>query len=77
VPVSKCPQLDNVLANLELMPLKLNIRKSDSVGARQTDLLMKLQAAGLLELRVGLVSFVVRPLAIVRRRLHAASDVIT
>ncbi|MGH8048245.1 MAG: hypothetical protein ACREKL_13465 [Chthoniobacterales bacterium] len=48
VPVSKCPQLDNVLANLELMPLKLNIRKSASIGQRQRDLLIKFESAGLL-----------------------------
>jgi hypothetical protein len=48
VPVSKCPRLDNVLANLELMPLKLNMRKSARFGQRQWDLLEKFTSAGLL-----------------------------
>ncbi|MGH8047282.1 MAG: hypothetical protein ACREKL_08545 [Chthoniobacterales bacterium] len=36
-----------MLANLELMPLKLNIRKSASVGQRQRDLLEKFESTGL------------------------------
>jgi len=48
VPLSKCPRLDNVLANLELMPLKLNMRKGARIGQRQRDLLGRFEAAGLL-----------------------------
>ena len=48
IPRSKCPSLDNVLANLELMPATLNRRKSDKVGQRQLDLAKKLVRAGLL-----------------------------
>ena len=38
----------NVIANLELMPLRMNESKNDKVGARQLDLARKLNAAGLL-----------------------------
>lgn len=48
IPRSVAPELDNVIANLELMPLTLNQRKGDKVTARQTDLARKLNAAGLL-----------------------------
>jgi hypothetical protein len=42
------PELDNVIANLELMPLRMNESKNDRVGARQTDLARKFNKAGLL-----------------------------
>lgn len=29
------PQLDHVIANLELMPLRMNIGKRDTMGKRQ------------------------------------------
>ena len=48
IPRSIAPELDNVIANLELMPLTLNQRKGNSVTARQTDLARKLHAEGLL-----------------------------
>jgi hypothetical protein len=48
IPRAVAPTLDKVLANLELMPHSLNIRKGAQVGQRQTDLANKLQAAGLL-----------------------------
>lgn len=48
IPRAVAPALDKVLANLELMPHSLNIRKGAKVGQRQTDLANKLQAAGLL-----------------------------
>lgn len=48
IPRSVAPELDNVIANLELMPLKLNMSKSDKVTSRQTDFASKLSAAGLL-----------------------------
>ena len=48
IPRAVAPELDNVIANLELMPLGLNQGKSDSVTERQTDLARKFHAAGLL-----------------------------
>lgn len=47
IPFSVCPELDNVIANLEFMPLKLNQRKSDSVNSRQRSLAVELHKAGL------------------------------
>ena len=41
------PELDNVIANLELMPLRMNERKNAHVGARQRDLAKRLFEAGL------------------------------
>jgi hypothetical protein len=48
IPRSIAPELDNVIANLELMPLSVNQRKGNKVGDRQTSLARKLNAAGLL-----------------------------
>ena len=48
IPRSVCPELDNVLANLELMPMAMNRAKSASVGERQVDMAKKFHAAGLL-----------------------------
>ena len=48
IPRAVAPTLDKVLANLELMPHSLNIRKGAKIGQRQIDLANKLQAAGLL-----------------------------
>ncbi len=48
IPRAVAPTLDKVLANLELMPHSLNIRKGAKVGQRQIDLANKLQAAGFL-----------------------------
>jgi len=53
IPRAVCPELDNVIANLELMPLKLNQKKNNSVGERQVSHAEKLHAAGLLS-REGL-----------------------
>lgn len=50
IPRSKVPQLDNVIANLELMPLKTNAVKSDDFGSRQENLLKVFQDAGLFPL---------------------------
>lgn len=47
VPRALYPQLDNVLANLEMMPMKLNRQKSDSFGQRQEFELRRFQEAGL------------------------------
>lgn len=48
IPRAVCPELDNVIANLELMPLRMNEGKSDRVGPRQLDTARKLHKAGLL-----------------------------
>jgi hypothetical protein len=48
IPRAVCPELDNVIANLELMPLRMNESKNDRVGARQVDLARKFNKAGLL-----------------------------
>ena len=48
IPRAVVPELDNVIANLELMPLRLNQSKNDKIGDRQKDLAGKLHAAGLL-----------------------------
>lgn len=48
VPRAVAPELDNVIANLELMPLKLNEGKKDSIGERQISMAKAFQAAGLL-----------------------------
>jgi len=48
IPRAVVPELDNVIANLEFMPLKMNQSKNDKVGARQLDLARKLHDAGLL-----------------------------
>jgi hypothetical protein len=48
IPRAVCSELDNVIANLELMPLRMNESKNDKIGARQLDLAKKLHSAGLL-----------------------------
>lgn len=48
IPRSVCPELDTTLANLELMPLRMNRAKSNSIGERQMDMAKKFNAAGLL-----------------------------
>jgi hypothetical protein len=48
IPRSVAPELENVIANLELMPLTLNLRKGDKVSDRQTALAKQLHKAGLL-----------------------------
>jgi hypothetical protein len=48
IPRAVVPELDNVIANLELLPLRANEAKNDKVGARQLDLARKLNKAGLL-----------------------------
>ena len=52
IPRAIVPELDNVIANLELMPLRLNQSKSDSIGQRQLDLANKLHAAGSLDPKI-------------------------
>lgn len=48
IPVSAVPEISNCIANLELMPLRANQRKGDTIGPRQRDLARQLHAAGLL-----------------------------
>ena len=48
IPRAVVPELDNVIANLELMPLRMNESKNAKVGERQLALAEKLRAAGLL-----------------------------
>lgn len=48
IPRAVVPELDNVIANLELMPAKLNSAKGDKVGSRQKSLAKQLHQAGLL-----------------------------
>jgi hypothetical protein len=47
IPLSVIPEFDKVIANLELMPLRVNMKKRAGMGERQQDLLKKLRAAGL------------------------------
>jgi hypothetical protein len=42
-PRAVCPELNNVIANFELMPLRMNESKNDRVGARQLDLAPEVQ----------------------------------
>ncbi len=49
VPRSLVPELDNVLANLELMPGRLNRTKGASFGQRQEFELARFRRAGLME----------------------------
>ncbi|HMJ89840.1 MAG TPA: hypothetical protein VK530_08485 [Candidatus Acidoferrum sp.] len=48
IPRTVVPELDHVIANLELMPQRMNSRKNSSIGARQRDLAAKFREAGLL-----------------------------
>ena len=48
IPRSVCPELDNALYNLEMMPLTLNQRKSAKIGQRQIDLAKRWNADSLL-----------------------------
>jgi len=48
VPRARYPQLDNVLANLEMMPMQLNRAKGDKVGQRQQYELGRFRDAGLI-----------------------------
>ena len=53
IPRAVTPELDNVIANLELMPLRMNEEKNAKIGDRQRDLAKKFYRAGLLS-RQGL-----------------------
>lgn len=45
IPFSVRPEFDKVIANLELMPLRMNQRKGDKMGERQLNLMSKLRNA--------------------------------
>jgi hypothetical protein len=47
IPFAVIPQLDHVIANLELMPLRMNRSKGDKMGDRQRSFELKLRHAGL------------------------------
>lgn len=53
VPVALAPELDKELANLELLPSKLNRQKGAKVGARQFDYLKRYVAAGIISEQVA------------------------
>ena len=53
IPRAVVPELDNVIANLELMPLRMNEKKNAKIGDRQRDMAKKFHKAGLLS-RKGL-----------------------
>jgi hypothetical protein len=48
VPRAVVPELDCVIANLELLPLRLNESKNDKIGDRQRDMARRFYQAGLL-----------------------------
>jgi hypothetical protein len=48
IPRAVVPELDNVIANLELMPLRMNEQKNVHIGDRQRDMAKKFYQAGLL-----------------------------
>lgn len=48
IPRAVAPELDNVIANLELLPLRLNQSKKATIGPRQLELAKKLRGADLL-----------------------------
>jgi hypothetical protein len=48
IPRAVVPELDNIIANLELMPLRMNESKNAKITQRQYALAKKLREAGLL-----------------------------
>jgi hypothetical protein len=48
IPRAIAPELDNVIANLELMPLSVNRKKNDKIGDRQISMARTFNDAGLL-----------------------------
>lgn len=48
IPRAISPELDNVIANLELMPLRMNESKNDRIGDRQLSHAKSLNRAGFL-----------------------------
>lgn len=52
IPFSIAPEIGNDLANLELMPSTLNLRKSAKIGERQKSLATGLKKAGVIDYKV-------------------------
>ena len=50
IPRSVAPELDNLIANLELMPQRMNAGKHDRVAERQVKLARRLQKAEILRI---------------------------
>ena len=48
IPRSVAPELDKVIANLELMPLSINLRKGNKISDRQISMAKEVHRAGLL-----------------------------
>lgn len=48
IPRAIVPELGDVIADLELMPLRLSESKNDKIGDRQRDMAKKFHQAGLL-----------------------------
>jgi hypothetical protein len=48
IPRAVAPELDNVIANLELMPLSVNQRKNSNIGDRQRSMARAFHLSGLL-----------------------------
>jgi hypothetical protein len=48
IPRAVVPELDNVIANLEFMPMRMNAKKNSKIGDRQRDMANKFYQAGLL-----------------------------
>lgn len=48
IPRSVAPELDKVIANLELMPLSINLRKGNKITDRQISMAKEFHRAGLL-----------------------------
>jgi hypothetical protein len=51
IPIHIAPTLENVIANLELMPTRMNSQKKDAVGDRQVSLAKDMNKVGLLSKR--------------------------
>jgi hypothetical protein len=50
IPALAAPELDKTIANLELLPLKVNSARGGAIGRRQYDLARQFHAAGMLTL---------------------------
>jgi hypothetical protein len=48
IPRAVCPELDNLIANLELMPQRANASKNAKIGSRQVQKAEELRRAALL-----------------------------
>ena len=51
IPRAVVPELDDVIANVELMPLRMSESKNDKIGDRQRDIAKKFDQAELVGLR--------------------------